>query len=447
VADARQRAGVVRSMDDCLGELISASCRIRSRTELFREFAAGVACGLSADLTQALEYDADGSDLVLRAGHGFREDLHEQVRVPSGLLSQAGRALLDPMGRPVELEDFSKAHDWADDALLLEHGAKSGIVVKITSGARDFGTLGAFYLLPRSFASEEIRFLVRATSLLGSELERLALEREVVAWRSRYELLRAGYALLPIPTGRDDLFSAAASVVVNGGCPMADWCFADAVEGEGVLPKLSRVAVERTGGAAEHLEEAFSAPLSPNVPHGAPRAYATRQTELVRRVDSAFIFEVARNAKHRRAIEEAKPYSYICAPVIGAGRFHGAITLLRTEAGNPTPFDDEDREAVSEFAALVGHAIEIGMPEAREAKVMPSFVGHNLELTAREHDVLEGIASGARLNQIGRSLSISESTVRTHKRHLCQKLDLAPSDADTEIVAEAERRGISGLRN
>jgi DNA-binding CsgD family transcriptional regulator len=448
-----QKTESVRCVDARLGALISASHRATFRAELFQVFAAGVASGLSADLTQVLEYEPDRGDLLLRAGHGFCNELYDRVRVPSGLLSQAGRALLDPMGQPVELRDFSGPHDWTDDELLREHGARSGIVVKVRSGPRDFGTLGVFYLVPKSFVPEEVRFLALAATLLGSELERLRNEREAIAWRSRAELLHTGAALLKIPAERDEILSAAALAVVSGGVggsrPVADWCFADALEGDGSLPKLRRVAVDHAEGVAERLQDAFSAPLAPTSPHGAPRAYATRQAELVERPGSAFISGVARNPEHRRALEEARLYSYVCAPVIGRERFHGALGFLRTETGTPVSYEVEDRDACSEFAALVGEAIERGAsrpaPEEEKDAVRPRLSRLDLGLTDREHDVIAGIAAGHRLTRIGHELSISTNTVRTHKRHLCQKLGLSPKSADTEIVAEARRRGISDL--
>jgi GAF domain-containing protein len=442
----RTGSETVRSVDGHLGELIIASHRVRSRSELFRVFTSGVADGLAADLTQILEYASGRGDFILRAGHGFRDELLDQARVPCGLLSQAGRAMLDPEGQPVELTDFSRSHEWSDDELLKEHGAKSGVVVKIESGERDFGTLGAFYSVPRSFEPEEVRFLTCAASLLGLEIERLRRGDEASAWLSRYELLRAGAALLRVPAERDEILSAASIAAVNGApscAPMADWCFVDALESAGRLPSLRRVAVENGEGDVEHLGEAFSAPLSPNALHGAPRVYATRQTELVRSVDDAFISEVAKDSRHHRAIVRVQPKSYVCAPVIGDKHFHGAVTLLRTETGNSISFEQEDRAAITEFATLIGQAIEMGMAETDkivEAEE-PDFPSLQLRLTDREYDVLEGIAGGERLGELGGRLCISTNTVRTHKRHLCQKIGLPPSSSNSEIVAEARRLG------
>ena len=127
--------------------------------------AAVVAVALSADLVQVLEYIPAEETFVLRSGRGFSEALHDQARVKGGLLSQAGRAMLDPLAQPVSLKDFREPHDWADDELVVEHGARGGIAVKVEGGSQDFGALCAFYRSPRTFTSEEVAFMDCAARL------------------------------------------------------------------------------------------------------------------------------------------------------------------------------------------------------------------------------------------------------------------------------------------
>jgi GAF domain-containing protein len=447
------RAKEPAALFDDMGDLAAVSHQASSRSELFRAFAAGLAGALSADLTQVLETVPEEGGFVLRAGWGFSEGLYGRARVPGGLLSQAGRALLDPLGCPVELADFSLPHEWADDELLAEHGARSGISARVRTGALDFGVIGAFYRAPRMFSPEDGRFLLRAATLLGEGIERLGHEAEAIAWRSRAELLRAGAALLKVPAPRDDLLSAAAEAAVNGSGgaapPIADWCFADALDDGGRHPSLSRVEVARASGNAGGLEDAFWAPLTPNAPHGAPRAYATRAPELVESIEEDFSFAVVGSPHLRRAVEEIRPCSYMCVPVVGAGRFHGALGFLRTRTGTPAAYDRSDLSTCAEFAGLVGAAIDRAMPrpdiaEAQDA-VRSLATPADPGLTEREHEVLAGIAAGDRLTQIGRKLSIETNTVRTHKRHLCQKLGLSPGSSDARIVAEARRRGVPDL--
>lgn len=439
-------------VDGRVGGLAEVSHHARSRTELFGTFVAEVAGRLLADLVQILEYVPREAAFVLRAGHGFSENLYGRARVPAGLLSQAGRALLDPAARPVSLCDFSAPHDWADDELVAGHGARSGLTVKVGNTAADFGVLGVFYRSPRGFTEEDLHFLAYAATMLGAGLERLGQEQDAIAWRSRAELLRTGTGLLRVPAERDELLSAAVLAVVTGGAggsrPIADWCVADVLEANGAMPKLRCVAVDHAEGAAELLKEAFSVPLAPTAAHGAPRAYATRQAELVERIGPSFISGVARDPEHRRAVEEARPYSYVCAPVMGRDRFHGALGFLRVEAGTAVPYDDGDLAACAEFAALVGTAIDAGLPrpdieEARNAvRTHATPLEHvPTDPTHREREVLELIAAGSRLTDIEASLHIDYQTVRTHKRHLCQKLGISTKSPNVRLIDEARRRG------
>ncbi|AKT50510.1 response regulator [Arsenicicoccus sp. oral taxon 190] len=61
------------------------------------------------------------------------------------------------------------------------------------------------------------------------------------------------------------------------------------------------------------------------------------------------------------------------------------------------------------------------------------------DLSAREVDVLRGVAEGLSNKAIARSLFISEATVKTHLVHCFDKLGV---DSRTAAVAEARRRGV-----
>jgi DNA-binding NarL/FixJ family response regulator len=66
----------------------------------------------------------------------------------------------------------------------------------------------------------------------------------------------------------------------------------------------------------------------------------------------------------------------------------------------------------------------------------------NIELTPREHDVLELLVDGASNKEIARRLGISASTVKFHVRSIADKLG---ADGRAEAVAHALRRGIIHL--
>lgn len=66
-----------------------------------------------------------------------------------------------------------------------------------------------------------------------------------------------------------------------------------------------------------------------------------------------------------------------------------------------------------------------------------------VQLTMRELTVLRLLAQGKTNKEIGRMLSIAESTVKVHVTHLFEKLHVTTR---TEAIAESARRGLVRLR-
>jgi DNA-binding NarL/FixJ family response regulator len=86
--------------------------------------------------------------------------------------------------------------------------------------------------------------------------------------------------------------------------------------------------------------------------------------------------------------------------------------------------------------ALAG--AELGMPPRRP--VVPAARGTDeVHLTERELQVLEGMAAGRSNAEIGRSLYLSEDTVKTHARRLFRKLQV---NDRAQAVALGFRRGL-----
>jgi two-component system, LuxR family, response regulator FixJ len=128
------------------------------------------------------------------------------------------------------------------------------------------------------------------------------------------------------------------------------------------------------------------------------------------------------------------------APVLiisGRGDIPTAIDAIRNGALDfiEKPFDP------SAVATRVRDAIDAWANLRRnENLVARNFPGHE-RLTAREHDVLERIASGASNKEAGRDLGISPRTIEVHRARIMEKL-AAKNAADLmRIVLGKGRRG------
>jgi len=86
------------------------------------------------------------------------------------------------------------------------------------------------------------------------------------------------------------------------------------------------------------------------------------------------------------------------------------------------------------------HAGETFVPAALAAKLVERISG--AELTEREMTVLRALAKGQSNKQIGRSLFISETTVKAHLKSIFSKMNVL---SRTEAIAAAARRGIVHL--
>lgn len=71
-----------------------------------------------------------------------------------------------------------------------------------------------------------------------------------------------------------------------------------------------------------------------------------------------------------------------------------------------------------------------------------TFDSTNSDLSARERDVLIGLAKGFTYSEIGTLLGVSDNTIRTHIRGLYRKLCV---NSRSEAVFEAMQSGVLKL--
>ena len=100
---------------------------------------------------------------------------------------------------------------------------------------------------------------------------------------------------------------------------------------------------------------------------------------------------------------------------------------------------DARREEILECIRQV-HSGKICIPPELVAKLAAGVSSESL--TGREQNVLELLAKGWSNKEIGASLSISETTVKSHLRNIFSKLNVL---SRTEALTEASRRGLVRL--
>jgi len=104
---------------------------------------------------------------------------------------------------------------------------------------------------------------------------------------------------------------------------------------------------------------------------------------------------------------------------------------------------DTEPEELREAVLLMVEGKSVLSPEVTgsvlRALTRGQPIGNNSSLSDRELEVLQCLAEGMTTNQIGSQLFISENTVKTHIRHILEKLDASNR---TEAVSKAIQMGL-----
>jgi PAS domain S-box-containing protein len=181
---ARQQAAVAR-----LGQIALAE---NDLDRLLNQAVTMVAETLEVELCKALELLPGGSEVLLRAGVGWKPGLVGRGRVSTGLESQAGYTLASD--QPVTVEDLRTETRFSGPPLLHDHGVVSGISCVIHAGeepgapapgraapdsgrdGRPWGVLGAHTRTRRAFTADDVNFLQAVANVLGSAIRQRRAE-------------------------------------------------------------------------------------------------------------------------------------------------------------------------------------------------------------------------------------------------------------------------------
>ena len=143
---------------------------------LLKDAVSTVAVTLSVDFVKILELLPGNTDLLLRAGFGWKQDLIGSI-VASTEPNTYARCTLDSPS-PLIIDDFSGESRFKPEAYLRQHGCSSGVNVMIAGrDDRFYGILGVCTKGRRRFGAQDATFLVAVANLLAGAIARRQLEQ------------------------------------------------------------------------------------------------------------------------------------------------------------------------------------------------------------------------------------------------------------------------------
>lgn len=148
---------------------------------LLTDVAGTIALTLSVDFVEVLELLPGGTDLLLRAGFGWKEGCVGSI-VTSRENGNYARYILDSTA-PTVAADFADEKRFAIPGYLRDHGCSSGMSVTIAGqDGRAYGILGVCTDKSRPFSIEDASFLAAIGNLVAGAIQRRQLE-------ARHELM------------------------------------------------------------------------------------------------------------------------------------------------------------------------------------------------------------------------------------------------------------------
>jgi len=161
---------------EMLGRLSERALTETDLQKFFNDVVDTVGEILDAELVKILELLPGDSELLLRAGRGWRDGRVGTAHFSTGRESQAGYALAS--GRPVICEDLSTETRFRGEPLLHDHGAVSGISAPIAGhDGRAYGVLGAHTGKRRKFTDYEVSFLASIANIVAGAIQRRQLDQ------------------------------------------------------------------------------------------------------------------------------------------------------------------------------------------------------------------------------------------------------------------------------
>ena len=136
---------------------------------------------------------------------------------------------------------------------------------------------------------------------------------------------------------------------------LADYCTIHVADDDGFIRRVETVHYDPLKQAAvralvKHYEYRVDGPGE------VPAVVRTQQPVIIERLDLASIRNVARDEATARLLDDVRPTSFMCVPLVARGRAFGAMSFTMTDSGRT--FGQEDLELASEVARRTAVAID-----------------------------------------------------------------------------------------
>src|SRR3954464_8175453 len=167
----RQRAALGR-----FGEL---SLKSDDLDEILTEACGLVSNALGTDLAKVLACHENGTELLVRAGVGWKPGIVGQTTIPIGEFSAAGHAL--NTCEPVISNDVEQESRFELPEFMREHDVKAmvNVIILGPDGKPPYGVLEVDSRVQREFTEDDTDFLRSYANLLASAVDRFRVTSEL----------------------------------------------------------------------------------------------------------------------------------------------------------------------------------------------------------------------------------------------------------------------------
>jgi PAS domain S-box-containing protein len=143
---------------------------------LLNDVASTVAITLGIEFVEILELMPGDTELLLRAGFGWKAEALSTIRTSTDTKCYAGFTLGSSV--PIVIDDFKTEARFEIPSYLHECGCKSGMSTIIAGrDGRAYGVLGACATARRQFAAQDVSFLAAVANLVAGAIQRRQLDQ------------------------------------------------------------------------------------------------------------------------------------------------------------------------------------------------------------------------------------------------------------------------------